>query len=378
MGSLKDHLVTPTTTEPKPTWSFNRVTEYDGNQGYLQTEPMAKAPNNDELLEMFGYDPKEVRIVGLLKTSKWQQREDGEFLNSYRFALAPAATSSMSEIIDLINKRKFTPPKTEGGTAVYHWLAGDLQLGKIDGDGTQGVVDRVLSSIDNGVKEFKQLRKFNKMGLVHQAWLGDCGEGNQSQGGKLMWRTELTITEQYRLFRRLALYAIDAFAPLVERVEIDVVNGNHDDAQRMPVLTRSDDGHATEALIALADGLALNPATYGHVKIFVPQKDEMSITREIGDTIFTHAHGHQWAKGKVFDWWAGQALNNHSPAAAHFLLHGHEHEFKIQSKKERTQICVPTFESESTYWKQRYGDVAKTGAVSMITENREFRNFTIV
>lgn len=377
MGNLKDFLQQPATPEPKPAWSFNRTTEYDGNQGYIQTEPMAKAPNYDELLTMFGYDPKEVRIVGLLKTSKWQQREDGEFLHSYRFALAPASTSSMDEIIALINKRKFSAPKTEG-TAVYHWLAGDLQLGKIDGDGTEGIVNRVLASIDNGVKEFRELRKFNKIGLVHQAWLGDCGEGNQSQGGKLMWRTDLTITEQYRLFRRLALYAIDAFAPLVERIEIDVVNGNHDEAQRMPVLTRPDDGHATEALIALADGLALNPSSYGHVKIFVPNKDEMTITREIGDTVFTHAHGHQWSKGKVFDWWAAQALNNHSPAASQFLLHGHEHEFKIQSKKERTQICVPTFESESTWWRHRQGDVAKTGAVSMITENKDFRNLTIL
>lgn len=377
MGSLKDHLVTPTANEPKPAWSLNRVTEYDGNRGYIQTEPMSKAPNYDELLEMFGYDPKEVRIIGLLKTSKWQQREDGNFLHSYRFALAPASTVSIDEIISQVTKRKFTPPKSQG-SAVYHWLAGDLQLGKIDGDGTQGIVDRVLASIDNGVTDFKQLRKFNKIGMVHQAWLGDCGEGNQSQGGKLMWRTELTVTEQYRLFRRLALYAIDAFAPYIERLEIDVVNGNHDEAQRMPVATRSDDGHATEALIALADGLALNPASYGHVKIFVPQKDEMTLTREIGDSVFTHAHGHQWSKGKVFDWWAGQALNNHSPAAAQFLLHGHEHEFKIQSKKDRTQICVPTFEFESTYWRERHGDVAKTGAVSMITENKEFRSFTLV
>lgn len=377
MGNLKDFLTTPAPAEPKPAWSFNRVTEYDGTQGYIQTEPMAKAPNYDELLTMFGYDPKEVKIVGLLKTSKWQQREDGDFLHSYRFALAPASTSSMDEIIALINKRKFSAPKTEG-TAVYHWLAGDLQLGKIDGDGTEGIVNRVLASVDRGVKEYKELRKFNKIGMVHQAWLGDCGEGNQSQGGKLMWRTDLTITEQYRLFRRLALYAIDAFAPLVERLEIDVVNGNHDDAQRVPVLTRADDGHATEAMIALADGLALNPSSYGHVKIFVPQKDEMTITREIGDTVFTHAHGHQWSKGKTFDWWAGQALNNHSAAASQFLLHGHEHEFKIQSKKDRTQVCVPTFESESTWWKHRYGDVAKTGALSMIIENQEFRNLTIV
>lgn len=377
MSRLNEFLTTPTSPEPKANFTFNRVTEYDGSKGFLQTEPMEKAPSHDELLEMFGYDPKEVQIVGLLRTSKWQQREDGPFLNSFRFALAPASTTNMDEVIHIINTRKFTPKKSEGD-AVFHWLAGDLQLGKIDGDGTEGIVNRVLTSIDNGVKQFKTLRKTNSIGLIHQAWLGDCGEGNQSQGGKNMWRTELTITEQYRLFRRLALYAIDAFAPLVERIEIDVVNGNHDDAMRLPVATRADDGHATEAMIALADGLALNKVSYGHVKIFVPEKDEMTLTREIGDGVFTHAHGHQWRKDKAYEWWAKQALNNHSPAASHFLLHGHEHEFSIKGKKDRTEICVPTFESESTYWRHRHGDIAKTGALTMVTEASDFTNLTIL
>lgn len=376
MADLKKHLSIPSAAEPKANWQY-RSTEFDGSKGFIQTEPMLSPPSYDAVLEMFGYDPKEVRIVGNLKTSKWQQREDGEWLHSYRFAIAPASTTNIDEVIQLINKRKFTPRKSDGD-AVFHWLAGDLQLGKIDGDGTQGIVDRVLASIDAGVKELKNLRKFNSIGMVHQAWLGDCGEGNQSQGGKLMWRTELTITEQYRLFRRLALYAVDAFAPLVERLEIDVVNGNHDEAQRMPVMTRADDGHATEALIALADGLALNPTSYGHVKIFVPDVDEMTLTRKIGDAIFTHAHGNQWAKGKAFDWWSKQALNNHPPAASNFLLHGHEHEMHMQAKQDRTVICVPTFESESTYWKHRHGDKAKTGALTMLTENGDFNYLSIV
>jgi hypothetical protein len=193
-----------------------------------------------------------------------------------------------------------------------------------------------------------------------------------------MWRTELTVTEQYRLFRRLALYAIDAFAPLVERLEIDVVNGNHDEMQRLPVATRPDDGHATEAMIALSDALELNPTSYGHVKIFVPNLDEMTLTREIGGSIFTHAHGNQWGKGKAFEWWSGQALNNHPPAASHFLLHGHEHEMKLQAKKDRVSICVPTFESESTWWRHRKGDVARTGALVMLTEGSTFSNLSIV
>lgn len=377
MSKIKDLLGTPHTPEPKPDNQFTRTSEYDGSKGYIQTEPLKQPPSHTELLEMFGYDPKEVQIVGLLKTSKWQQREDGDFLHSYRFALGPAPTVSIDEVISVINKRKFTP-KTTDGDAVFHWLAGDLQLGKIDGDGTEGIVNRVLASVDEGVKQLKTLRKHHKIGKIHQAWLGDCGEGNQSQGGKNLWRTELTVTEQYRLFRRLALYAIDAFAPLVDELEIDVVNGNHDDVQRLPVQTRADDGHATEAMIALADALELNPTSYGHVKIFVPNKDEMTITREIGDSVFTHAHGHQWRKGKEFDWWAGQALNNQSAGAAQFLLHGHQHEFNIHAKKDRTQICVPTFESESTWWRHRHGDVAKTGAVVMVTANQEFHNLTIV
>lgn len=377
MGELKDHLAIPTIVEPQPKAPFIRSTEFDGSKGFIQTEPLAAAPSYDELLEMFGYNPKEVRVVGTLRTSKWQQREDGEWLHSYRFAIGPAATANLDDVIKSISSRKFKPAESKGDD-VFHWLAGDLQLGKIDGDGTQGVVDRVLASIDNGVKELKKLRKYNSIGMVHQAWLGDCGEGNQSQGGKSMWRTELTITEQYRLFRRLALYAVDAFAPLVERLEIDVVNGNHDEAQRLPVATRADDGHATEAMIALADALLLNPASYGHVKIFVPNRDEMTITREIGNSVFTHAHGNQWAKGKAFEWWAKQSLNNHSAGAADFLLHGHNHEMHLQAKKERVVICVPTFESESTYWKHRHGDVARTGALVMLTNGKEFSQLSII
>ena len=68
----------------------------------------------------------------------------------------------------------------------------------------------------------------------------------------------------------------------------------------------------------------------------------------------------------------------HAPAASQFLLHGHEHEFSIQSKRDRLVICVPTFESESTWWRHKTGDVAKTGAVSMITADGEFSDLSVI
>lgn len=379
MAGLKDFLPQPSVVEPKPNMPFTPTSEYDGTSGYIQTAGLTEQPNYTELLEFFGYDPKEVRIIGTLKTSRWQQREDGEWLSSYKFAIGPVGTSNIQELIDLVNKRKPVSTVKTTNDKVFHWLAGDLQLGKIDGDGTEGIVNRVLASIESGVSELKRLRKTRSIGLAHIAWLGDCIEGNVSQNGRTLWRTELTITEQYRLFRRLALYAIDSFAPYAERLEVDVVNGNHDEAQRMPVSTRKDDGHATEAMIAVADAMLLNPAAYGHVATFVPNVDESFITRQIGGAIFTHAHGNQWRKGKAFEWWSGQALNFQSAGASQFLLHGHEHEAHMNLKRDRTVLCVPTFESESNYWRQAHGDVARTGAVVMVTgDGPAFQDFSIV
>lgn len=295
----------------------------------------------------------------------------------YRFVVEPAASVlNVDELVKSI-RRRTRPKKQATGPGVFHFLAGDLQLGKIDGDGTAGIVDRIIESVDAAVVEFKALRARRSLGLVHLAWLGDCGEGNQSQGGRNMWRTELTVTEQYRLFRRLKLYAIDQFAPLIERVEDDTVNGNHDDVQRQ-LATRADDGHATESAIALADALALNPAAYGHVKVFVPNKDEAYITREIGSSVFTMTHGHQWSRGKAMAWWAGQSFNWQAPGAAHFLLHGHEHTAAYTSQRDRSSFCVPSFESESTWWRHKTGDVGKRGAFVMTTREGEFADLRIV
>jgi hypothetical protein len=56
-------------------------------------------------------------------------------------------------------------------------------------------------------------------------------EGNQSQKSKNLWLTEQTITEQVLMFQRLLAYTAETFAPLTERVFLNVVNGNHDEAQ---------------------------------------------------------------------------------------------------------------------------------------------------
>jgi predicted phosphodiesterase len=198
------------------------------------------------------------------------------------------------------------------------------------------------------------------------AGLGDHIEGNQSQNGRNWYRTELTITEQLRLFRRLLLRTIDTFIE-APQITVGIVNGNHDDVQRFQA-TDSSDGHATESAIAVAEAISLNPDRYGHVKIYVPGKDEDHIVINVNGTNFILIHGHQWSRGKAFDWWEKQTFNNHPASAGHILLHGHEHEFQIQSRRDRLIICTPSLESESTWFKQKQGAVGLRGVVTFITK----------
>jgi hypothetical protein len=54
--------------------------------------------------------------------------------------------------------------------------------------------------------------KVAKGAPIYLAHLGDCIEGMVSQGGANTWRTTLTTTEQVRLYRRLLIEQVKAFA----------------------------------------------------------------------------------------------------------------------------------------------------------------------
>lgn len=387
---LNELLEQPTHSEPSGKASYvEQFAPHDPNTRTIQATTATKLETEDDWTAFVtarggavptGY---RVRLVEMRhNTHGWTRAQHGEDATTtgtwfYRFMVEPVSpTKNFDNLLELINKRKPVKQQPCDGD-VFHFLAGDLQLGKIDGDSTEGIVNCYLNSVEHAAQSFKQLRRVKPLAVAHLAFLGDCGEGNQSQGGRNMWRTELTITEQYRLFRRLMLATVDAFRSIAPEIQIDVVNGNHDDVQRFQS-TRADDGHATESAIALADQLAMNPAAYGHVKVFVPNKDESYLTRQIGTSVFTMAHGHQWRRGKAVEWWKGQSWNNHAPHAAQFLLHGHEHEFSIDSARDRVRICVPSFESESTWFRHIAGSVGKRGGVIMTTHDGEFADLGIV
>jgi predicted phosphodiesterase len=178
-----------------------------------------------------------------------------------------------------------------------------------------------------------------------------------------MWRTSGTLTEQVRLLRRIMLYAIDAYAPHCRRLTVVSVPGNHDEAMRLPVNTRSDDSWAIDALVAISDAIELNPEKYGHVECYVPGNDEQDVTMELGGLVTTHIHGHQYRIGKEWEWWKGQAFGGQQAGLAKLLLYGHQHHFQIDAKGDRLRVCVPALESESTWWVHKTGEVGAPGGL---------------
>jgi len=369
-------------------------TEFDGVAGgYIQTGPLASAPNDyDEILRQFGYDPAEVVIVGHPRVSRWQQRArirgtaeyQTEWLSAYRFHIAPREHIAPTDL-EAIVKRARGGTKSGTGPHVFVFQASDLQCGKVGktpdgGPSTPHIAQRYLEAVQSAVGEFKRLKRLG-IEAIQISMPGDLIEGSQSQRGKnLGYLTESTVPEQTRVLRRLMMATVEAFAPLVDRIYLDVIPGNHDDADRS-LNSWPGNNWATETATVVADALTMNPAAFSHVTVRVPDKWQGHMTVPVGEdnpTIVSIAHGHQWRRGKGMDWWAGQAHGGHPAGAAQILQCGHYHGWYVESSATKTLIQSPTFDLGSDWYTERTGATSRRGGLAYLLNGGEVSRMTVV
>jgi len=349
-------------------------TEFDGVRGTLSTGPLREPPKDyAALLTQFGYDPGEVRIVGNPRVSRWEQRSrvrgtseyETVWLSAFKFQIEAIGAPRTSLDLDAIVKQARQNPKPGTGP---HWAvfqAGDLQIGKrASGGATEEILDRYFQSVEAFIREFKSAKRLGVEG-IQISMPGDCVEGNVSQAGKNLWLTQETITEQTRIVRRLMMETVSAFAPLVDQLYLDTVNGNHDESQRIQN-TYPGDGWATECATAVADALELNPTAYGHVKVRVPDKWCGCMTVPVGNSVVTVIHGHQFRVGQAMKWWSEQALHHQPAGAAHILQHGHYHSWQVETTEHRTRIQSSTFDGGSDWYRDTHGATNRRGALTYL------------
>lgn len=317
-----------------------------------------------------GLRPDEWEATGY-KGSEW-----GDGLESNRFTFKRVVNPAVAQGVpldDIIAEVMAAKPVAERITGPFGKILalGDMQWGKIDGDGVEGTLERAYTGIDQAKTLFLHSGEATQTGHLHIAWLGDHVEGFVSQGGANVWRTQLTMSEQIRLTRRLMMYAMTTFAPLVDRLTMAAVPGNHGEPQRFSGkgITRYDDSHDTESLIAVADAAALNKAAFGHVEFYVPRTDEMTVVLDVAGTRVGHVHGHQWRPGQHEKWWQGQSFGENHLGDVDLLLAGHLHHAHIEELGRRTFVQVPSLESESTWWKNLTGTPGNPGMLLLTTKD---------
>jgi hypothetical protein len=381
--SLADDLAAeytaPETNLPRP-----RI-EFDGGSGVFETGVIKGDVPSDftslfrQCLESAGYDPNKVRLGKPLKESHWQQKsrddDDPIWLHAFKFE----ASQDDRPVIDLESIIKQSQQEPAKGTK-GHWFVfqgGDQQIGKRSRDGsTQEIVEKYCASVENAKNSFKNLKWAGIEG-IQISMPGDCLEGVVSQGGKNLWLTQESIVEQTRVLRRLMLLTVESFAPLVDQIYLDVVGGNHDEAQR-DLNYYPGNNWATESAIAVGDAMKMNPTAYGHVQVRIPDKWSGMMTVPVGDSIVTIAHGHQWRKNGAMQWWADQAVNNQPAGSSQILQHGHWHQFQLGSNQHRTVVGSPTFDMGSDWLRQKTGATAKQGALVYLLSGGEISHLSLV
>lgn len=300
----------------------------------------------------------------------------------YRFAVEPAPRHvDVSELLAAAGTRRKAPAASSTGSrAVYTVACGDLQIGKPDGDGSAGTVARFVASHEASLDRYRALRKRGKTGDdVTLLWVGDCIEGTESQGSRLLARLDLTVTEQVRVYRRLMLRQVKDYLDAGARVRVAVVPGNHDEAKRVgdQMATRYDDSWAVEGAAAVAD--ALDAAGYGEQVAFVfPGRDELTITLDVSGTVVGLLHGHQ-TKGKMQTWLASQSLGRQAVGhSTDLVISGHYHYLKVEQIGPVTHVQVPALDGGSQWWKHRHGLDAPPGMVSLLVEGGGWNGLEIL
>ena len=362
--------VAPAVNTRRPEHPTGREFSWDGDVGWYQTEPLTERPRTwDEFIRDAGLDPDEVEVVEPVQVRGWdmpQRLEDGTtgLVRAHYYRLTMRRRVLATNIDALIKAAKRCKPKPQQVTATdqaFVLALGDLQLGKMDGDGAEGTVARFIDKTAEAVKRYRRVAKGRPVYLIH---LGDCIEGYVSQGGANAKRTTLTTTEQVDLYQSLLLEQVQAFAKVAPELTVVGVPGNHDEAHR-PLHTYTD-SWALQAVNSVQRALTF-AGGYDHVRLHIPERDELTVTLDVCGTIVGMAHGHQWKAGQAVNWWARQAHGRQPIGDADLLLSAHLHHLRVEhTGSDKTWLQVPALESGSQWWKHRTGEWGQPGIVTML------------
>lgn len=292
-----------------------------GPDGGEFSDIQTDAPLSDwsDIFRRFNLDPAAFEIVDdTVRMSQWQQSkrlEDGTrdvvTLYSYRaqFRRKMAGLVDQAAVVEGLRKWK---PRTYiasslGEPVTFRDGWADWQLGKGEGDGTDGTVQRILDGFEKSIARVKQLRKIGvNVSELLIAQMGDPIEAVTGHYTSQTYTVDRNMRDQLNLAIELHLTGLKALAPLFERVTFAACLCNHGQWQRVGGKAFTDD--ADNATGFIADTLRTVSGTHdgmSHVEWLVP-RDEMITYGTFSGVNVAMAHGHKIG-GSEETWLSKQA-----------------------------------------------------------------------
>ena len=336
---------TPRITAPK---DWRPAVEFDGSNGQATTPPTTgDQPDFTQFLIDQGFDPERVEIYGPVRTSRWQQREGGDWLVSWRFNFR-LKTELEVDLPTLYAQAKKSVGKVardnkEGKALVI--VPADFQVGKVASRGnTQDLIARVFES-------YKRIEQKLKQGKYEKVIILDAGDMIESVSNKASMAqldsNDLSPMQQQDLAAAL-LWDLIKIAHKYAPVTYASVGSNHCQF-RVNGQTVGKPGLDDVGIVILQQLRRLSTELGMDVTYLIPDPYDESLALDVfGDSfhILALAHGHQAARPNgVPDWLIKQTYSQGPISAFTTFVSGHFHHVRVEE-------LAPASNGGSRYWVQ--------------------------
>lgn len=354
----------------------------DTSKNIIVSKPLPKAIKPEDhkwniYLAELGFDPKEFEIIEPFEVRTWTANmgagETEQFYYYKAKIISKNPTNSKDfdykNLLKEIKAYKGQPQKITGNSSFIVCLS-DWQMGKRDGDGTQGIVKRIEQMIPDVTARIKDLKK-NGVDLanLYVFGLGDIVEGCDGFYPMQEFSVEYDLRRQKMIARRLLIKAIKTWAPLFKNVVVACVPGNHGENRKNgKAFTSFGDNFDVSLFDEAQEILSENPA-YKKIKFIIPE-NELWITLDISGTIVGLAHGHQFRTGgryshqKAVAWLSGQAFGMTDVGDSDILISGHFHHLFVVNEGKRTLMQCPSVDGGSEWFENMTGKTSYSGTLT--------------
>jgi hypothetical protein len=350
---------------------------WNGDEGTITTTalPLEEAPNWDSILRIWGLDPTKFRVVEPVLFNVWGN-PDALLNRQWKGKVVQIADDTrkedLSELEKEIKKHKPNLKTSFVGQGAMVVVLSDWQIGKADGDGLKGTIERILNGIDKVEVRIKELEKLKRpIGKLMVLWTGDSIEGCVGHYAQQTFSVELDRRDQVKVARRLLRDALMRWSKYFTEVQVLAVGGNHGENRNGSgkSYTSLNDNDDVAIVEQVAEILETNQEAYGHIQFAIP-KDRLSITAEAAGWVLGITHGHTARRGgtgteqKLRRWLEGQSLGRRNVGGADVLVSGHYHHFRVADWGGCVWLQAPAMDGGSDWWQEMSGEKSESGILT--------------